>query len=360
MRFGREIQLSSLEKESNMKILITTPPLNNLAGVSSHYRGLRPYWSKDVQYFIIGPSKWRTVLFPFYVLKFIYNICLFKPDIVLINPSMTKKAIFRDFTYLNVAKLFKCKVAIMFHGFHVEEVTGKEKTIKNQLNRCSIVFVLSNIFKTTLKNWGVSTPIYTTTTQVSDSLIRDFNIHSRTGRVNNILYLARVTKAKGIFVALDVFKELSKKYPKLNYTVVGNGADLKAAIEYAKINNIPNLAFTGGLSGESLIEAYKNADLYLFTSYHEGMPTSVLEAMAFGLPVITRPVGGLIDFFETAKMGYLINSDTASDYMEVFDQLLNNPALVKDISNYNHQYATSNFLASKVAHQIERELNNIS
>ena len=273
---------------------------------------------------------------------------------------MTKKAIFRDFTYLNVAKQLRCKVAIMFHGFHVEEVTGKEKIIKNQLNRCSIIFVLSNIFKTTLKNWGVSTPIYTTTTQVSDSLIRDFNIYSRTGQVSNILYLARVTKAKGIYVALDVFKELSKKYPKLNYTVVGNGADLKAAIEYARINNIPNLAFTGGLSGESLIEAYKKADLYLFTSYHEGMPTSVLEAMAFGLPVITRPVGGLIDFFETGKMGYLINSDTASDYMEVFDQLLNNPALVKDISNYNHQYATSNFLASKVANQIERELNNIS
>lgn len=41
--------------------------------------------------------------------------------------------------------------------------------------------------------------------------------------------------------------------------------------------------------------------MYLFLSYTEGMPTVVLEAMIFGLPIFTRKVGGLIDFFEMER-----------------------------------------------------------
>lgn len=339
-----------------VKILINTPSLNRLAGVSSHYKGLKPYWSKNVKYFSIGPSKWRTILFPFYLIKYALQLFIYQPDVVLINPSMTKKAIIRDFAYMNIAKFFKCKVAIMFHGFHIEEVIGKEKIIKENLNRCDKIFVLANNFKTILINWGVTTPIITTTTQVSDHLIKNFDISSRKEQVNNILYLARVTKAKGIFVALDIFKELSEKYPKLNYTVVGNGTDYKAAIQYAKDNHIPNVHFTGGLSGNDLINAYKKADMYIFTSYHEGMPTSVLEAMAFGLPIITRPVGGLVDFFENKKMGFIVDSDKASDFIESFDILLNDNTLVRKIVNYNYKYATEHFMASKVACQMENEI----
>lgn len=44
-----------------MKILITTPPLQILAGVSSHYNGLKSYFSDGVMYFSIGYPKWRTI-----------------------------------------------------------------------------------------------------------------------------------------------------------------------------------------------------------------------------------------------------------------------------------------------------------
>lgn len=44
------------------------------------------------------------------------------------------------------------------------------------------------------------------------------------------------------------------------------------------------------------------------------MPTVVLEAMAFGLPVVTRAVGGLCDFFEDGKMGRITNSMNPMDY----------------------------------------------
>lgn len=339
-----------------MKILINTPLLNKLAGVSSHFRGLQPYWSKDVDYFFIGAPKWRTYFFPYFIIKFVIKILTYRPNIILLNPSMSKNAIVRDLIYMKIALLFGCKIGIMFHGFHVDEVKGLEHSIAKKLNDSSVIFVLANEFKQILLSWGVTTPIYTTTTQVSDNLIKDFSISNRNGKVKNILYLARVTKAKGIFVALEVFKILSEKYPHLHYIVVGKGKDLDEAIRYSEEFNIPNITFTGGLSGNDLIEEYKKADLYLFTSYHEGMPTSVLEAMAFGLPIITRPVGGLIDFFEDDKMGYIIDSEKGQDYLIAFDNLINNSEKTRLISIYNHNYAKKHFLASTIAPVIENYL----
>jgi glycosyltransferase involved in cell wall biosynthesis len=89
------------------------------------------------------------------------------------------------------------------------------------------------------------------------------------------------------------------------------------------------------------------------------MPTSVLEAMAFGLPVITRPVGGLVDFFENDKMGYLIESLNPLDYAQKIDLLINDIEKANAIANYNMEYAHEYFLASKVARQLEKILSKI-
>ena len=89
------------------------------------------------------------------------------------------------------------------------------------------------------------------------------------------------------------------------------------------------------------------------------MPTTLLEAMAFGLPVISRPVGGLKDFFENGRMGFLIDSTDPLDYVEKIDSLISDPDLTMRISEYNSEYARSNFMASKIAPDLESKLANI-
>ena len=84
------------------------------------------------------------------------------------------------------------------------------------------------------------------------------------------------------------------------------------------------------------------------------MPTSVLEAMAFGLAVITRPIGGMADFFEEGKMGYLTTSLDPTDYLKKFKQLLEVEANILSVGKYNFDYAKQHFYASKVAQDLER------
>ncbi len=344
-----------------MKILINTPRLNGrIAGVVNHYAGLKDYWTENVRYNQIGKKSTKPgaglYWIPLDVICFIYKILVFRPDIILLNPSLGKNAIARDLLYLKIAKFFGKKVSVFFHGFNLDNVKSMnmEKIVK-QLNRCECLFVLADKFAGHLKEWGVTVPIHLTTTKVDDKLLKDFDIDKKDYSSNNILYLARVTKEKGIYITLDTFKILQEKHPHLNFRIAGVGDELEKAKEYAKENGI-KAEFLGGLSGQALIDEFKKAYVYIFTSFHEGMPTSVLEAMAFGIPVVTRPVGGLVDFFKNNENGYIVDSFEPKEFAIAIEKLLNDKESAKKISSTNYKYASDNFLASSVAKKLENKL----
>lgn len=341
-----------------MKILINTPHFKFCGGVANHFMGLEHFWTENVKYNFVGKrfknTPWLTYLIlPYDILKFLFRLLFFRPDMVMVNPSMAPKAIKRDFFYMKIARFFGFKCAVMFHGFHTESVTDMKPYIVEQLNQASVIFVLAEAFKSILEEWGVSTPIELTTTKVDDRMLDGFSLDERQGKVENILFLARVTKEKGIMLSLEVFKALSNLYPNLRYTVVGDGTDLDAAKTFVKEQAIPNVTFTGALSGKKLVEQFKQADLYLFTSYHEGMPTSVLEAMAFGLPIVSHPVGGMVDFFD-ARMGRVVSTFEAADFVPPISELIENQEKTKVISEFNYHYAHDHFLASMVAQRMEK------
>lgn len=135
-----------------------------------------------------------------------------------------------------------------------------------------------------------------------DALLEGYNLNQDRKFINkNILFLSRIEKAKGVYEAVDTFTLLKPKYKDLTLTFVGSGSELEALKEYAETKGLSDIRFTGRLDGEALRNEYKNALLLLLTTHGEGMPTVVLEAMAFGLPIFTRKVGGLVDFLKTER-----------------------------------------------------------
>lgn len=343
-----------------MRILINIPNLKLLGGVSNHYLGLKDYWSLNVKYNVVGRRSYKKksglYWFPFDIVKFCWRLLFFSPDLVLLNPSLATSAVKRDMIFLSIAKSLNKKVIIFFHGFNSNSIKeiDSDKLVRN-LNKCCCVLVLANQFKTELINWGITVPIKITTTKVDDKLIKDFDIKMRKNKVHNILFLSRIVKAKGVFIALDCFSLLKKRYPYLTLSVVGDGISLEEAKLYCTNNNIESVIFKGELNGRELVSEFEDGDIYLFPSSHyEGMPTSVLEAMAFGLPIITTPVGGLPDFFKDGEMGCIVNSSDPMDFKLAIEKYILAPELIKGTSFFNYEYAKNNFLASLVAKKMER------
>lgn len=349
-----------------MKILINVLSPKLLGGVANHYSGLKDYWTENVRYNIIGkrtPKKGTGIFWlPYDIIKFILKLLIFRPDIILLNPSLGHSPLKRDFIFLNIAKNLGFNVAIMIHGFDWKYAESANKAwIVRNFNKTSFILVLANAFKSELKKWGIIQPIYLTTTKVDDEMLKNYIPQViRNGEVKNILFLSRVERTKGIFIVADSYKILKMKYNWLHLYIVGDGTDLSNIKQYVLDNNIQDVTFTGRLNGNDIVEAYKNADLFIFpSSYGEGMPTAVLEAMAFGLPIFTRNVGGLIDFFENDKMGYITDSLAPEDFAKAIESYILDENLTKKVSDYNAKYAQSHFMASQVAKNIEEYCKSI-
>lgn len=345
-----------------MKILINLPDYRHIhGGVTNHFAGLRPHWKENVRYNIIGKRRegWSGLWWlPWDYLKFVFLLLLWRPDVVLVNPSMNSRAWPRDRMFLRIAQLLRRTTAVMFHGWtdsYFESVKADGKSVKI-LNRTACIFVLATEFKNRLVAAGVTAPIVLTTTKVSDEMLGGVPPREPAGKITDILFLARVIKTKGIFVVLDMFKRLAAEFPEATLTVAGDGEALDEARRYAADNAIPRVTFTGHVEPADVARIMSRSQIYVLPTHSEGMPTSVLEAMAFGLFVVTRPVGGLKDFFESGKMGILTESLQADDYYDIIAPLMTDPAAFNAVSAYNSAYSRSHFLASAVASEMECQL----
>jgi glycosyltransferase involved in cell wall biosynthesis len=93
--------------------------------------------------------------------------------------------------------------------------------------------------------------------------------------------------------------------------------------------------------------------LCLPTQHGEGLPNSIVEAMAFGLPVVTTAVGGVADFFRDGVHGATVASAAPEAIAAALERLLDDDALQRTIARTNHDLARGRFLASLAAARLE-------
>lgn len=350
-----------------MRILVVCPELHRLGGVANHYRGLHEHWNFEVNYSFYGKrkdnsSKFLTILlYPVDFLTYIWKLIFHAPDVVIVNPSFRTFQLVRDGIYLLAARLFKIPVVTFIHGFDVQlknNLTEYEiKILAWTYNKSTFIYVLSLDYRRELESINITAPIITTTTKVAESLLDGFAFQPK-DKIRTLLFVARVIKDKGIYETIDSLRIIQKSYPYVRLMVVGDGEELKYVKHYVSDQNIRGVEFMGALSGKSLADCYKKGDIYLLPTRSEGMATTILEAMAFGLPVITTPVGGVVDFFENGKNGFFIEDYDPEKYADIVSNLINSPDKISEISKQNFQYAKENFMASKVVDKFEKDIED--
>lgn len=289
------------------------------------------------------------------VTKFMCLLAFRRCDLVLLNPSLGRTAILRDSVFLWLAKRFGKRAIVFFHGWdprHERLIDSQPGGFLQKFHAADAFIVLSEQFRAKLRAWGIRAPVFLSTTKVDDRMISDFD-PVRKRRSKTLLFLARLELNKGILISLEAFSRVLENHPEARFLIAGTGSALTAAREQVEGRSIRNVEFLGSLSGEDLIAAFRGADVYVLPTLHEGMPASVLEAMAFGLPVVTRPVGGIADFFQDRRMGYLTESLDPGWFASAIDTLFSDPELMHRMGLYNHAYVRRHFLASKVARQLE-------
>ncbi len=137
-----------------------------------------------------------------------------------------------------------------------------------------------------------------------------------------LLFCARVVKDKGVDTLQDVWRILHKKFPDAILFVVGGGLNhLLDELRKTSAELDDSIKVIGEVDAPQ--EFYQLADVYIFPSRHEGLPTSLLEAMASGLPAVTSDIGGCEDVIANDVNGYRVYSEDANAFAEKISVLFN-------------------------------------
>jgi len=353
-----------------IKVLLLGPSYSFKGGVTNYLELLIQNLKKEeveVKYFTYGvsPKIWKNIFFPFIIviqfIKLIRILKTYQPDVVHINPSLILGAIIRDFLFLIVVKANGNQVLFFVHGW--QEIISSRfekhgfwgKFFKKRFNKADGIVVLAYQFKEKLVNLGIDPKkIYVSSTMVDSN--KYYPNDKEIVRPYKILFCANLKKEKGPYEVLDAVPMVLNKYEDTKFIFIGKGKDLDELKEKTKEKGLEkNVEFTGYISSEDKIKRFKEAHIFAFPTYHgEGFPTVILEAMAAGMSVVTTPIAGLVNAIENGNEGYIIQTmpPEAEEIAEKIMQLIENPELMKKISENNLFEAKEKYDVNVVSKQI--------
>lgn len=134
------------------------------------------------------------------------------------------------------------------------------------------------------------------------------------GDVYNLLYVGRITEAKGVFESLEALEVILKRMPgRVRLVFVGDGDAVPEIRNRVQGTLESAVEFKGYLQGVDLEQEYQRADLVLLPSSHpEGFPYVFIEAMRAGVPMVATRVGALPELIKSGENGYLVQKDKDS------------------------------------------------
>ncbi|WP_419213946.1 glycosyltransferase [Maribacter sp. X9] len=346
------------------EIIVTVPNLKLPGGVSAFWNALLPEFDKmkgvHFRTLEIG-GHGKNVLGPLLDLWNLKKSTETQTDLVILNPSLGSRSFFRDAFFARYLNGKKISFVVFFHGWDLNfEKKIDEKHVgffQGSFGKAKKIFVLSSDFKNKLLKWGYQGEIIVSTTTINSNLLEETRIE-RTEDFSNrpftILFLSRLLREKGIYETIDAFEKLLKKHRNIQLVIAGNGEEFKNLRKL--VGNNPKLFLAGHVEGHEKINLFKQCDIYCLPSYSEGLPTSVLEAMSFGKPVVTTAVGGLKDFFQDGNMGYFVKPKNSDDLEEKLRLLLTDGTLREKIGDFNYAYAHEHVMSDKVAKKMFSQL----
>ncbi|HEX2531234.1 MAG TPA: glycosyltransferase family 4 protein [Burkholderiaceae bacterium] len=168
-----------------------------------------------------------------------------------------------------------------------------------------------------------------------------------------ILFLGRLGKRKGTYDLLAAVAGLTGRYPNLKLLLGGDGKLERVKEEAESLGIGSHVEILGWVSGEDKSELLKRASIYVLPSYAEGLPMSVLEAMACGLPIVSTPVGGIPEVVTDGVEGYLVPPGDVAALVGALDRLLSDGDLRRRMGEAARHRAENTFSVERVLPQLE-------
>ena len=287
-------------------------------------------------------------------IKFLFLVP--KYSIVHIHLSW-KMSLFRKIPFIFTAKLFKKKVIIHVHA------SAKKTILSNHKNLYLKIFSKADAIVVLYKNYinSLDNNIKKKCFVIPNPCPSEICLKNRNPQ-NYILFAGTITKEKGVFDLIKAFSLIAKQYPYWKLIFAGSGDTKNCENLIEKLNLANQIKFKGWISGEAKNILFKNAGIFCLPSYTEGFPMAVLDAFAYGLPVVATPVGALKNVLVNESNSLIFNPGDINMLSIQLNRLISDLDFRKKISKESLILANNDFNVDKINNQIcylyKKNLNN--
>lgn len=259
---------------------------------------------------------------------FAYVLMFHKPDVVHIHSSFGP-SFYRKMPFIYMASWRKIPIINHIHGadfdeFYVNASEEKKAKIKKVYSKCNVLIALSEEWKERLSQIVPEDRIEIIENY---SILHEDALEERMQRKcnNTVLFLGELGKRKGCYDIPAVIAQVKKSIPDVNFVLAGAGSEAdEAAIRklIAEKGVSDNVEFPGWVRGDTKDKLLREADVFFLPSYNEGMPMSVLDAMGYGLPVVSTNVGGIPKIVHDEENGYCCDPGDVNRFAEGITEIL--------------------------------------
>jgi len=324
----------------NPKVLVVATSRKTRGGITSvvksHEQG--DHWAKyRCRWIETHIDKGKLYKFLFLIKSLIiFIVCIPFYQLVHIHFSEPVSAI-RKSLYFLISKLFKKKIILHLHTFSPETtLNGKYKKLYiKMLKDADAIIALSVYWKKEIQAiLGESNKIhviYNPCPVVSTNDVK---------KEKTILFAGTLNKRKGYADLINAFGRIAQNHQDWRLLFAGTGEVEEAEQLIKKKKLSGQIALLGWVDGKEKDTLFKKASIFCLPSYAEGFPMAILDAWAYGIPVVCTPVGGLPDIIRDGENALLFdygNIDQLANQMKLLinkDDLRNTIALKsKELSN---------------------------
>jgi glycosyltransferase involved in cell wall biosynthesis len=319
-----------------LKIIMLGPSLLQQGGISGYEKLFLEYAPSEIHICHIitheeGTIAFKIIVFLKAIWKFIWMLISEEIDIVQLEISQ-RGSVFRQSIMILLAWVFHKPIILHAHGsqFHIF-YAGLANWIQKLLSwifcKCQRLIVLSESWKSfyidTLGLKSEQVVVFYNPVKVPTEVpSRSFSTKL------NLLFLGRIGQRKGAFDLIKAFSSLPTEYQTRSIMVMAGDGDIEKARDLVTTLNLQDyIQLPGWIGSDERDILLSKADIFVLPSYNEGLPLAMLEAMAWELPVIVTPVGGIPEIVTQSENGLIVNPGNVEQLSNAIKSLIENEAL---------------------------------
>ncbi|AFV24613.1 phosphatidylinositol glycan-class A [Methanolobus psychrophilus R15] len=190
---------------------------------------------------------------------------------------------------------------------------------KRLIEKSNLVTAVSKRVADELEDYGLKVnEIHITSNGVDETVF----LPAYRSKVNRkyVLYTGRISYGKGLSELIECAKNICDSRDDIDFILAGDGPLLEELQKKVTNSGLQErIRFLGRVSRQNIVELYRNATIFAFPSYYEGLPGSLLEAMSCELSIVATEVPGNIDLIDHNVNGILVPS---KDSVALADSIL--------------------------------------